>query len=56
MKIEKFFDLGKFLGSCKIWTISFTISESPFYQPMPSPLNALKNKLEHLEIQEETIK
>lgn len=56
MKIENFFDIGRFIGTCKIWTISSKFIDSPFYQPMPVSLRLLKNKLEKLEIQEGTIK
>lgn len=56
MEIENIFDLGRIIGICKIWIISPVPVDSPFYQPMPTPLNLLKNKLEKLEIQEGTIK
>lgn len=56
MEIEKIFEIGRFLGICKIWTVSPKTFESPFYQTMPTPLSSLKNKLEQLEIQKETIK
>ncbi len=55
MEIENIFHIGSILGICKIWTTSPYVVESPFYQPMSSPLDSLKNKLEQLEIQKETI-
>lgn len=54
MELENIFNIGNFLGICKIWTTSPT--DSPFYKAMPFPLYMLKIKLENLEIQEGTIK
>jgi len=56
LELEKIFDVGKFIGTCKIWTILSKPSDNPFYQPISTSLNLLKRKLEKLEIQEKTIK
>lgn len=42
------------MGICKIWTISRHTINSSFNQSMPIPLIKLKNKLESLEIQEDS--
>ena len=56
MELENIFNIGCYLGNCKIWTTSSQTIDSSFYQGMPLPLHMLKNKLENLEIQEGTIK
>jgi len=54
MELENIFDIGKYLGLCKIWTTTTKVIDSPFFSTMPIPLKYLFNKLEELSIEEKT--